>query len=185
MSPQPIAPNASQQDGAALSRRPPGRIGWCAGAAVSLLALAACASPPLATGLAEAEVRARWGPPTGVLSLPGGERRLEYATGPFGKQTWMVDLDASGRVSQWQQVLQEARFDQVRAGMTGEELRRFIGRPSVRRAGGWPGGEVWSWRYDAIFCQWFQASLDDAGRVTSTAYGPDPLCEQNDRRLGF
>lgn len=126
-----------------------------------------------------AQLQAAWGPPTAVLPLPEGGTRLEYAQGPFGRRTWMVDLDRSGRVQHWTQVLTEARFHAVRPGMDAEALRLWLGRPSQRRPGGWPGGEVWSWRYEAVFCQWFQVSLDEGQRVTSTAYTPDPLCDED------
>jgi hypothetical protein len=161
--------------------KPALRLGW---AGVALAALAACAgmAPPQA-GQDRAALQAQWGPPTGVLTRSDGGTRLEYARGPYGRQTWMVDLDAAGRVSTWEQVLREDRFAQVLPGMSQEALRLWIGRPAQVRSGGWAGGEVWSWRYDAIFCQWFQASLDEAGRVTSAAYGPDPLCDDDDSPL--
>jgi hypothetical protein len=60
----------------------------------------------------------------------------------------------------------------------------MLGRPSDVRSGGRQGGEVWSYRYDAIFCTWFQVSVID-DRVSSAAYGPDPMCDRDgDRRKG-
>jgi len=90
-----------------------------------------------------------------------------------------IDLDPQGRVLSWTQVLTEDNFDRVSAGLTRGDLLLALGRPSERRPGGWPRGEVWSYRYAAWTCQWFQVSLDDAGVVTSSAYGIDPHCDAN------
>lgn len=149
--------------------------------------LAGCALPPRlpAPGSAEAEVLRQWGAPTGRHALPAGGTRLEYASGPFGRQTWMIDLDAQGRVTGAEQVLDEAHFAafQARApGMSRDELLRTLGRPGEVKGGGWQGGQVWSWRYPTNDCLWFQVSLGDDGRVRAGAYGVDPLCDApNDR----
>ncbi|MEW6703248.1 MAG: hypothetical protein AB1430_00160 [Pseudomonadota bacterium] len=136
----------------------------------------------LRSGQTEADAVRELGPPTGRHALPGGMQRLEFARGPYGKHTYMVDLDAQGRVIGWQQVLTEDHFNQVRAGETREALLRRLGRPSEVRAGDWQGGQVWSYRYETLMglCQWFQVSLDDHGVVTSTGYGIDPRCDHND-----
>jgi hypothetical protein len=144
--------------------------------------LTACATPPPAPGTARQDVLQARGQPTARYALPEGAERLEYATGPFGRTTWMIDLDATGRVQHARQVLNEAEFLQVqiRAGsgeMTREELLRWIGTPGERRSGGWAGGEVWSWRYPTNDCLWFQASVATNGRVTSAAFGTDPVCD--------
>jgi hypothetical protein len=115
------------------------------------------------------------GEPTGRHALAQGSR-LEYARGPFGKHTFMIDVDAQGRVTSWQQVLTERTFEAVATGISQQDLLATLGRPSDRRSGGWQGGEVWSYRYDAVFCQWFQVSVKE-GRITSTGYAPDPLCD--------
>ena len=116
------------------------------------------------------------GPPTARRALPEGGTRLEFARGPFGRHTWMVDLDAGGRVARWFQALDEAAFARVTPGQDQAALLLALGRPSHVRHGGWQGGEVWSWRYEAIFCQWFEVSVKD-GRVVDAAYSPDPLCD--------
>lgn len=153
-------------------------------AACAALLLAACAGyspgPTLRVGADAQEATRSMGTPTGRHALPNGGTRLEFARGPFGKHTYMVDADAQGRVLGWQQVLDEAHFNAVPPGISANELRLRLGRPSDVRSGGWQGGEVWSYRYDAIFCQWWQASVID-GRVRDTAYAPDPMCEVNDR----
>jgi len=149
-------------------------------AATALTAGCAFMGPEkIPAGTPAADLQSRFGPPTGEYPLPGGGKRLEYARGPYGKQTWMFDLDAGGRLAKTSQVLTEANFNSVKAGITGDELLRKLGRPSERRHGGFQGGEVWSWRYESVFCQWFQVSVNDEGKVWGPAYGPDPLCEKD------
>jgi hypothetical protein len=153
--------------------------------ALLLLLLVGCATygpGSLKPGDDAAAVQRELGQPTGRYALPDGNTRLEFARGPFGKHTYMVDLDAAQRVTAVQQVLNDAHFNQVRAGMPRDELLRLLGRPSETRGGGWQPGQVWSWRYETLFCDWFQASLDPQGRVTDTAHGPDPLCDRRDAR---
>jgi hypothetical protein len=147
-----------------------------------VLLLSACASympRHLHAGDTEADAVHELGPPTGRYTLPDGGQRLEFARGPFGKDTYMVDLDAQGRVTGWQQVLTEDNFNKVHAGETREELLRTLGHPSETRPGGWQGGQVWSYRYETLMslCQWYQVSLTDAGVVTDGAYGIDPRCD--------
>ena len=149
--------------------------------ALSTLLLAACGAVPPVAGTARDEVLRDWGRPSARHALPAGAERLEYASGPYGRTTWMIDLDAAGRVVQARQVLNEAEFMQVQvraaSGLDSEELLRWIGRPGERRRGGWAGGEVWSWRYPTNDCLWFQVSVSDRGQVTSGAFAIDPVCD--------
>ena len=143
--------------------------------------LAGCAANPskLALGSSAESVRGTLGLPTGEYTLPEGGRRLEYARGPLGKQTWMLDFDARGGLVAVNQVLTERRFNQIRAGMTSEELKRELGRPSAISMVGWHQKQiVWSYRYETLFCQWFQVGIDPArGTVVDSAYLPDPICD--------
>jgi hypothetical protein len=141
--------------------------------------LAGCAQLPPAPGLERAELLRTWGAPTARYTLEGGLERLEYASGPYGRTTWMMDIDASGRVTQARQVLNEAEFLAVQSAtaLRRDGLLRWLGTPGERRHGGWAGGEVWSWRYPTNDCLWFQASVADDGRVTGAAYGTDPRCD--------
>jgi hypothetical protein len=162
-----------------VSRRAMGRAVQVACVAIALMALAACAPIPPLPGQSSQDVFAQWGQPTARYNLPAGSTRLEYATGPYGRTTWMIDVDSSGRVLQARQVLTEGEFAQVQhaTGLSRQDLLRWLGTPSERRGGGWAGGEVWSWRYPTMDCRWFQASVSDAGLVTSSAYAEDPVCE--------
>lgn len=152
--------------------------------AAAALLFAGCASygpSALRVGQSADEATRSMGVPTARYAVQGGTR-LEFARGPFGKHTYMVDVDVEGRVQRWTQVLIEPNFDAVQAGTPVQDLLRALGTPTHRRHGGWQGGEVWSWRYQATFCQWFQVSVVE-GKVRDTSYGPDPICDVNDDKM--
>ena len=134
----------------------------------------------LSPGTAVAEARRALGKPTGEYSLPAAGTRLEYATGPYGKQTWMLDFDAKGSLTQVNQVLTEARFNQVLAGMSKDQVLMNLGRPSEQSLLAFQRQTVWSYRYDGRFCQWFQVGMDARGQVADSGYYPDPRCETKD-----
>lgn len=148
-------------------------------ACLSAALLAGCATySPRAVrpGMTADEVVAVMGAPNARHAQPGGGSRLEYARGPSGLHTYMVDLDAQGRVTRWEQVLDEAHFNAITPGMTVQELQRRLGRPSAIRAGGYQPGQVWSYRYDSSFkCDWWQVSVVN-GLVRDAAFTPDPRC---------
>lgn len=125
------------------------------------------------------QATAAMGKPSGDYTLPNAGRRLEFARGPFGKHTFMLDFDAQGRLTASRQVLTEPDFDAVRSGMSEAEVLARIGHPSETRRIGWQAQTVWAYRYDSPFCRWFQVGIGNDGRVVDTAYGPDPRCEDN------
>jgi hypothetical protein len=165
-------------------------MGWSrilslAAAAVVLAGCVNMSNPTrLAPGASADEIRQLLGEPTGRYPLAGGAQRLEYARGPFGKQTWMLDVDAEGRLISATQVLTEKQFNAIRAGATADEVLRTIGRPSNVGYVGWHKTQtVWSYRYASPFCQWFQVGLSEVGVVEDTGYGPDPICDDVDKPL--
>jgi hypothetical protein len=148
-----------------------------------LLLLAGCAGYGPGhrhAGEPASEVIAELGPPTGRYPRPEGGERLEFARGPFGKHTFMVDVGPDGKVQQWDQVLREALFYEIKPGMRSEELSYRLGRPA-KVIGIWRNATVWSWRYETPFCQWFQVTVEPNGQVRDAGFGPDPLCEVNER----
>jgi hypothetical protein len=144
------------------------------------LLLSACAvmAPPLAQpGQSEAQMLATMGTPTGRYPMAGGAQRVEYATGPFGRFTWMVDLDAAGRVSAVQQVLTRQNFAQVRHNMSRDEVLRLLGRPADK-AGEYMNRQTWSWRFETYECEWVRITFTAEGWVRGGAsYLPDPRCD--------
>lgn len=149
-------------------------------------ALASCVAlrgPELARGQTLAEVQTQLGTPTGRHTLPGGLQRLEWATGPFGRQTWMVDFGADGRSVAFAQVLTRAHladFAARAAGMDLPQLWRELGRPAECRRNGWGGGQTCSWRYVTNDCLWWQVSIDAHDKVIGAGEGIDPLCDVDD-----
>lgn len=154
-------------------------------AALAMFAAAGCASfapgaTPLGTPLdtARHDLFGR----TGEHPLPGGGTRLEYAQGSFGKQTWMLDFDASGRLVAKQQVLTPQNFAAIQPGMGLDEVATRLGRPADVINVPWQKRQVWNYRFLGGDCVWFQVSLDAAGKVVETNQAPDPACDGPDVR---
>jgi hypothetical protein len=149
------------------------------------LALAGCTSyrpQDLRSGMGETEVTQTLGLKlTGRYPGPQGQTRLEYATGPYGRVTWMVDLDAQGRSVEWAQVMDEATFRYVQANFQGKDqqwLQYTLGRPAEVFALGWLGGSVWNYRYPTTECLWFQVTLNKDGTLRDGGgFGIDPRCD--------
>ena len=138
------------------------------------------------SGQSADEVARSMGAPTARYPLAGGGTRLEFARGPYGKHTYMVDTDAAGRVTGWQQVLDEKAFNALPVGTPADEVLRTIGTPSERFAIPRQRLDIWNYRYETPFCIWFQVSVDQQDRrVRETGYGPDPHCPENRPEFGF
>lgn len=143
---------------------------------VVAMLVAACASPSpegISPGASVEEVRAQMGEPIATYALPGGGKRLEFSGARA--RTYMVDIDASGHMTQAVQVLNETNFRNIVQGMTREQVLMTLGRPSNIASGGRQGGEVWSYHYQNVQCLWFQVSIGADGRTTrqgSTAMLP-------------
>ena len=146
--------------------------------------LSACASTPYAPtavrpGDGRDEVLRIMGAPTATYTMPDGHVRLEYNRMPFGRQTFMIDLDAQGRVVKWENVLDENHFAAIEPGMKPEEVLRLIGPPTYTGQYARPApGITWLYRFQTIQrCILFEISFDRlTGRVLEGDYPPDPGC---------
>jgi hypothetical protein len=146
----------------------------------ALALLSACALPPLQPGMTEVDVLRSWGVPTGRHALPDGGTRMEYASGPYGKVTWMVDLDAQGQFLRAEQVLDEAHFSRVNLGMSSADVLRLLGRPADRLVD-FRDRQTWYWRYESVLCLWFGVTFSPQGIVIEGGhYSIDPICEPRD-----
>ncbi len=149
--------------------------------AVALSACAAYGPASLAPGTPAADVRSGMGAPTGTYARDDGGQRVEYAKGPYGLHTFMLDFDRDGRLLRSQQVLSRVNFGELRTGMTRDEVLYRIGQPSQTKPLPRQNHALWIYRFDSRpFCEWFMVSMDSGGRVADTGYGPDPMCTPQD-----
>ena len=156
----------------------------CAALAISCLGCSTLQPKQIRAGQGQAEVLLAMGQPTGRYALDGGAQRLEFARGPAGRVTWMVDLDADGLVLGVEQVLDAAHFARVVDQMPRDALLRLLGRPAARQ-GEWQGRETWSWRYETHDCLWFRVTLGADGLVRDGgAVMTDPACDTRSASLG-
>jgi len=147
-----------------------------------LTLLTACATGsygpgPLAPGATSAEAIARMGQPTGRHKLDDGGERLEFARGPMGLHTFMLDFDSAGKMTRVEQVLTERHFQTIAIGMSDDEVRKRIGRPGQVTFLPRQQHELWWYWFDTQFCIVFQVSIDTARKVADTGTGSNPRCE--------
>lgn len=152
------------------------------------LVLAACASPfgaaSIPPGTPSGEVLARLGPPTRVVPLPNGAQRLQYSLQPAGQYAWMIDLDASGRVTGTREVLNAREFDRIVPGQwTAADVEREFGPPArVDAVARWHGPVMtYRWRDLQGADMFYWVYLDPQGVVRRA----HPGMEIRDRRFDF
>lgn len=139
----------------------------------------------LQPGASEADVIRAMGPPTGRYTQPSGKTRLEFARGPSGRETFMVDFDAEGRMLDWEQVMDLWYLTRITPGLDVDDVLLRVGHPAFMQKFPRQQIEVWSYRYPTNECLWFQISIGDDGKVISGGQGIDPRCDPGDMRSGF
>lgn len=149
---------------------------WCAALLVALLA--SCAGFPsggydIPPGTPRDAVIARSGPPARVVALPGGGERLQYSLQPTGREAWMVDVDASGKVVRAWQALTLENFNRIQPGWTMADIEREFGPPArVDGVASWRG-PIWTWRWrdNANADMFYYVYFDEQGIVRRAHQG--------------
>lgn len=150
--------------------------------------LAACSTAPIEPGATQADVIAKYGKPTAVVTLPAsasdasrpGGTRLQYSAQPAGQTAFMVDLDPAGQVTMARQVLNPSDFSRVTTSQwTKSDTLREFGRPaSVERVGNWSGDIlVYRWKYandDMLFYVYLDANQIVQQTGTAVEYRREP-----------
>ena len=131
--------------------RPIYRWIWSLGAAFGLLALTACDPQRIAEleedVSTEVDVRDRFGEPENIWQEADGSRTFEYNRQPAGHQNYMITIGPNGKMTALRQVVAPHMFDQVRAGMSEQEVRRMLGKPAKRTQYERKQETDWDWRY--------------------------------------
>ena len=137
-----------------------------------LLGLAGCdylAEKKLEAGIhTEADVRNYMGKPEMVREEPDGSRRLEYPRSPMGAQTYFVYIGKDGKYLRMEKAMSEANFLKVKLGMSRDDVRDILGKPTETMPLALKKEEVWSWRYEGdVKKMFFNVYFDDAsGKVS-------------------
>lgn len=143
---------------------------------LAMLGLPACdyfAEKELEPGVSTAhDVRDRFGPPGMEWRHDDGSVTWEYSRQPQGTKCWMVTIGPDGVMRALDEVLNERGFARVERGMTGDDVRRVLGRPATRQYFELARETVWSWRIepppgtsDPTF---FTVHFNTDGRVVKT-----------------
>lgn len=157
--------------------RPVALLGSCMVAAAVLLGCASYGPQDLAPGASKAMIVQRLGPPSMEIMGQQGVSRLVYARGPWGRHTWMLDMDAQGRLLRWHQALVVEEMMKLPPGMAVHEILFRIGPPAQRQPRGLKPGQLWSYRYPTNDCLWFQLELDERDLLVVAGTSIDPQCD--------
>lgn len=155
-------------------------------ALIAVGVLAACASPAsIPPGASENDLVAKLGRPDSEFTLGDGGKRFEYNRGEFMQRSWMVDLDASGRVQRVDQVRDEKHFAQLKPGADDKtSVRRALGTPwkveyyPPSRLTGW----LYPYRESGVFNSVMTVMFDPEGVFRRAENGPDPRFLGNDNQ---
>src|SRR6266480_4279508 len=108
---------------------------------------AACASfSAINPGASARQVETLVGAPANVWKNADGSEVWEYPRGPLGGETYMVTLGSDRTAREVHQVLSEEYISKLQVGMSREEVRRLVGRPSHVGFSDFTDEEIWSWR---------------------------------------
>jgi len=145
-----------------------------------LLVLPGCdyyASKTLKPGVStESEVRALMGRPEIVWAEDDGTRVLEYPRAPAGHQTYMITIGPDGKFVAMESMLTQERFEQIKAGMSRDQVRRMLGKPSEIEFFTLSRQEVWSFKHigEMSDIDMFNIHFDMTGIVRKMSVTRDP-----------
>jgi hypothetical protein len=90
----------------------------------------------------------------------------------------LAAIGGCSTVSQWK-VLTEASFDNIRPGMSSDEVLAQLGPPTTMFGAGWAEHtKIWNYRWTGADCIWYQITIRDADRrVREAGIGQDPRCD--------
>ena len=117
------------------------------------------------------DVRKLMGRPEMIWEEKDGSQTLEFVRAPAGTATYMVEIGPDGKYRGMRNVLQQQTFDKVRPGMSTDDVRRLLGKPSETVTFKLKQEDVWSWRHSDVTHQpkMFNVHFGTDGKVLSTS----------------
>jgi len=118
-----------------------------------------------------AEVQEHMGAPGIEWRNEDGTVVWEYSMQPEGTTCYQLTIDSAGIVQRVEQVLTEANMARIEPGMSGEQVRRLIGKPARKQSFSLKKETAWDWFLGATVGherRYFNVFFDDAGRVVRT-----------------
>ena len=128
------------------------------------------------------DVLALMGPPARQWTGTDSNTQLSYPRGPVGLHSYMVFIDARGRLDRIENVMTPEWLAKVKAEMGKEEVLRMLGPPVAEWTVYFPARRelAWEWRYCnswSMIARFHVLIDNDTGRVRSTMSfdetGPD------------
>ena len=118
----------------------------------------------------EVDVRDRFGVPEYIWQEPDGSRTLEYNRQPAGERNYMITIGTDGKMSALRQVLTPQNFEKILPGMTQEQVRRMLGKPSKMVPYELKKESEWDWNW-----------IDPPTRkmLFTVVFGPDLLVKKS------
>ncbi|ANH72650.1 putative transmembrane protein [Ralstonia insidiosa] len=156
--------------------------------AMALALMSACTVlAPIQTGEAligqpASALEARFGkPPERYPRADGGTRWL-YPTQPYGQFTYAADLDASGKLVSFRQILTTMDFAQIRVDTsTQKDVLQTFGKPEETTYFRLMDRQVWSYRFkhEGVWPSLMNFYFDRDGVVRLTQVSPDPMYDHD------
>ncbi len=112
---------------------------------------------------------ARMGRPEREQSIDGTQI-LHFPRGPLGSHTYFVHIDTNDRVTKWEQVLTEDRFNSITPRMTQSDVINFLGISKITHGLSRNRGYVWHYRYENTHCKSFVIEFTPEDTVRSAGY---------------
>ena len=137
-----------------------------------LLGCAADVHRAVSPGMASAEVGAHVGKPTTIGRLPDGSAYWDYSRQPY--YTSRVSFGSDDRVRDVRNLLTEQNFENLREGMTLQEVVATVGPAFIFNKYG-NGTTVWTYRYyDGVY-KLLHTTFDPSGHLLryQTEWNPD------------
>lgn len=150
------------------------------------LLVSGCMTPRPLPGEPEQAVIDKLGTPTHRYRDREGSL-LEYASGPYGQQTYIARIGKDGRLQTFEQVLTSEKFASIVPGKsTRQDVLHTLGAPGSTSYLPLSELEVWSYAYKEAnaWDSMMHVHFDRAGIVRKMENGPDPNREP-DFRLGL